>query len=59
MQGSKCFRVIWRSFWKKDNFEKLLEKRQEITGEFQKAGFDYTAMDLEGYRTGSMNEVLN
>ena len=41
------------------DFEKLLEKRQEITGEFQKAGFDYTAMDLEGYRTGSMNEVLN
>ena len=40
------------------DFEKLLEKRQEITGEFQKAGFDYVAMDLQGYRTGSMNEVL-
>ena len=39
--------------------EKLLKKRQEITSEFRKAGFDYTAMDLEGYRTGSMNEVLN
>ena len=38
---------------------KLLKKRQEITSEFRKAGFDYTAMDLEGYRTGSMNEVLN
>ena len=41
------------------DLEKLLKKRQEITSEFRKAGFDYTAMDLEGYRTGSMNEVLN
>ncbi len=41
------------------DLEKLLEKRQEVTAEFRKAGFDYTAMDLEGYRTGSMNEVLN
>lgn len=41
------------------DLEKLLKKRQEITSEFRKAGFDYVAMDLQGYRTGSMNEVLN
>ena len=41
------------------DFEKLLGFRQEIAAEFRKAGFDYVAMDLEGYRTGSMNEVLS
>lgn len=41
------------------DLEKLLGLRQEIAAEFRRAGFDYTAMDLEGYRTGSMNEALN
>jgi pyridinium-3,5-biscarboxylic acid mononucleotide sulfurtransferase len=26
---------------------------------FQQLGFAYTALDLKGYRTGSMNEVIN
>jgi len=31
--------------------------REELVREFKAAGFTYVALDLEGYRTGSMNEV--
>ena len=41
------------------DLEKLLGIRQEVTAEFRKFGFDYAALDLQGYRTGSMNEVLS
>ncbi len=43
-----------------NEFEKILDKeiRTEIIQEFKKIGFKYTALDLKGYRTGSMNEVL-
>ena len=34
------------------------ELRSRIYSEFKKIGFDYTALDLLGYRTGSMNETL-
>lgn len=30
----------------------------KIAGELQKIGFAYVTMDLKGYRTGSMNEVI-
>ena len=33
-------------------------KRVEIAGVVCEAGFAYAALDLEGYRVGSMNEVL-
>ena len=39
-------------------FQKLLENRLKIAEYFKKIGFDYTSMDLTGYRTGSMNETL-
>ena len=32
------------------------ELRERIYGEFRRIGFAYTALDLLGYRTGSMNE---
>lgn len=32
--------------------------RTAVVREFKAAGFTYVALDLEGYRTGSMNEVL-
>lgn len=32
--------------------------RKEIAGKLRKLGFSYITLDLEGYRTGSMNEVL-
>ena len=34
------------------------ELRREIAAAFQEIGFDYVTMDLQGYRTGSMNESL-
>lgn len=41
-------------------FEKLIldDIRNQITRAFKDYGFDYVTMDLTGYRTGSMNEVL-
>ena len=41
-------------------FEKLVgaETRKKIVEEFKNYGFSYIAMDLTGYRTGSMNETI-
>jgi len=33
------------------------ELRQLVVREFKEAGFTYVSLDLEGYRTGSLNEV--
>ena len=41
-----------------EEFEKLLLNRKLIVQELKKNGFRYVTMDLEGYRTGSMNESL-
>lgn len=43
-----------------DEFEKLIKKevREEIVSKLKLYGFTYVSMDLVGYRTGSMNEVL-
>ena len=42
-----------------EEFPKLLseEVRREITRRFRDNGFAYVALDLEGYRSGSLNEV--
>ncbi len=42
------------------DFAKLLQKcvREKIVSEFKKYGFVYVSADLQGYRTGSMNETL-
>ena len=44
-----------------DEFEKLIDKdvRNKITESFKTFGFTYVTMDLTGYRTGSMNEVID
>jgi len=34
------------------------ESRRKIISYFKKLGYSYVAVDLEGYRTGSMNEVF-
>lgn len=34
------------------------ELRQQLVTEFKAAGFTYVTLDLQGYRTGSMNETL-
>ncbi|MCD7778999.1 MAG: ATP-dependent sacrificial sulfur transferase LarE [Clostridiales bacterium] len=43
------------------DFPKIIEKetREKIISEFKKYGFTYISVDLQGYRTGSMNETLN
>ncbi len=39
-------------------FLRLIENADKISSEFKKFGFKYVTMDLQGYRTGSMNETL-
>ena len=43
-----------------DEFSKLISEdiRSKITASFKEFGFTYVTMDLTGYRTGSMNEVI-
>jgi len=43
-----------------EDIPKLLEEksRRRLISYFKKLGYSYIAVDLEGYRTGSMNEVL-
>jgi uncharacterized protein len=36
-----------------------LEMAARFTEIFKKLGFKYVTLDLEGYRQGSLNEVLN
>lgn len=35
--------------------EELMDR---VSAEFKRIGFNYTALDLQGYRTGSMNETI-
>lgn len=42
----------------REQFPTMMEKAEEVVGELKAAGFTYVTMDLEGYRTGSMNETL-
>ncbi|WP_152655467.1 ATP-dependent sacrificial sulfur transferase LarE [Oceanobacillus sp. CFH 90083] len=41
-----------------DKIVDLLEKRVEVQHKLESLGFNYVSVDLRGYRTGSMNEVL-
>lgn len=41
-----------------NELEKLLQNRVEIVEKFKEYGFLYVSMDLEGYKTGSMNRTL-
>lgn len=41
-----------------DKINELLTKRTEIQNKLISLGFDYVSVDLQGYRSGSMNEVL-
>jgi uncharacterized protein len=42
------------------SIERALEpaRRQRIVEGLKQLGFTYVTLDLQGYRTGSMNEVL-
>jgi uncharacterized protein len=39
------------------DFSRVLENRLEVVAALRKAGFTYIALDLSGFRSGSMNEV--
>ena len=41
-----------------DEFEKLLRSRGDVVNKLKEEGFTYITMDLQGYQTGSMNEIL-
>ena len=43
----------------KNEFPLLLNHSNKIIDKFKKLGFTYVTLDLEGYRTGSLNEVLD
>jgi pyridinium-3,5-biscarboxylic acid mononucleotide sulfurtransferase len=40
------------------DFERIMRHRQEIVLKLRESGFTYVTLDLQGFRTGSMNEVL-
>lgn len=42
----------------KEDMKALLENREQIVKRFKELGYSYVTMDLHGYRSGSMNEVL-
>jgi len=42
-----------------DQMFSVLERRNEIVSAIKAAGYHYVSLDLEGYRAGSLNEVLN
>lgn len=42
----------------KDDFSKIFKHSKKIIQQFKKLGFTYITLDIEGYRTGSLNEVL-
>jgi uncharacterized protein len=42
----------------KEDMRKILEQQPAITGKFRSLGLTYVTLDLEGYRSGSLDEVL-
>jgi uncharacterized protein len=42
----------------KEDWGKILEQHEQIAKKFRSLGFTYITLDLEGYRSGSMDEVL-
>ena len=43
---------------KQGDFEKVLASRSEIVKKLQRLGFKYVTIDLQGFRSGSLNEML-
>jgi len=43
----------------KSDIRRLLNKRRQIVKKLKGLGYNYITLDLEGYRTGSLNEVIN
>lgn len=43
----------------RDQFQLMVEKADQVVEALKDYGFTYITMDLQGYRTGSMNETLS
>lgn len=43
----------------KEDFNKFFQMQDVITSKLKEMGFSYITLDLEGYRSGSMDEVLS
>lgn len=43
---------------KEEDFEKVLINRKNIASELKKIGFTYITLDIEGFRSGSMDVGL-
>lgn len=54
----RCHGDIARIEVDKKELARLLKHREQIVNELKKYGFTYVALDLQGYRTGSMNEPM-
>ncbi len=52
-------RTIARLELAPEDFSTAMDKRTEIIDKLKEIGYTYVTLDLQGYRTGSMNEVLN
>ena len=41
-----------------EDFEKILNAKEKINNYFRTLGFKYVTLDIQGFRSGSMNEVI-
>jgi uncharacterized protein len=41
-----------------EDFEVLFENRKKISKKFHELGFIYVSLDLDGFRSGSLNDVI-
>ncbi|MFB6290958.1 MAG: ATP-dependent sacrificial sulfur transferase LarE [Candidatus Bipolaricaulia bacterium] len=62
--GMEQFRVrhhgdIARIEVQRSDFDRLLDSGEKVVSRLKELGYDYVTLDLEGYRTGSMNEPLS
>ncbi|MBU4491372.1 MAG: ATP-dependent sacrificial sulfur transferase LarE [Euryarchaeota archaeon] len=42
-----------------DEMARFLEMREDVVSEFKRLGFSYVALDIVGFRSGSMDEVIS
>ena len=54
----RCHKDVARIEVEKEEIEKVINFRKEIVRRLKKVGFKYITLDLEGYRSGSMDEAL-
>ncbi|MFA5389427.1 MAG: ATP-dependent sacrificial sulfur transferase LarE [Candidatus Omnitrophota bacterium] len=57
----RCHNNIARIEVEKEDIKKFVNKKicDKITKRLRQLGFSYITLDLEGYRTGSLNEILS